>query len=116
MGVAEDVDMHRFVAWALLAAGCGGPLSEGQGEFEKGHYAQAAQSLAAIEAGSRAWAPAERAEYALYRGLACGALGDVARARAWLGRAKAREDAHPGSLAPDDARRLRLAIDTYEVR
>ena len=61
------------------------------------------------------WAVPDRATYALYRGLSSGALGDVARARAFLLEARALEQAYPGSLPAEDDRRLRVALRTYEV-
>ncbi len=98
---------------AILTA-CGGPLSHGRAEFDEGHYAAARQTLASMDRPGR-WGVPERALYALYRGLSCGALGDVARAREWLYEARALEDAYPGSLQADDDHRLRAALQTYEV-
>jgi hypothetical protein len=94
---------------SLLAA-CGGPLAEGQAQFDGGRYPEAKQTYAAAEFESRSWSDAKRARYALYRGLTLGALGDRAQAGVWLREAKAIEDAHPGSLTPEDARRMRLGL------
>jgi hypothetical protein len=107
---------YFFVFFVLLAlaSACGGPLSEGRSEFDKGHYAAARQALASMDRPGR-WGVPERAQYALYRGLTCGALGDLARARAWLHEARALEDAYPGSLPADDEQRLRAAMQSYEV-
>jgi hypothetical protein len=99
---------------ALAVAGCGGPLSDARTEFDRGHYAAARQVLASMER-TGVWEVPERAGYALYRGLSCGALGDVPRARVWLAQARALRDAHPGALSPDDEARLRAALQTYEV-
>ena len=95
---------------ALALAGCAGPLSGAESEFDQGHYPQAKQDLAALEAQSRLWTDAARAEYALYRGLTYGALGDRARAIVWLGQARAIELARPGSLTADLERRLRAGL------
>jgi hypothetical protein len=101
------------VACAALCA-CGGPLSDARAEFDRGHYAAARQLLAPLDHPGR-WVVSDRATYALYRGLTCGALGDVGRARAWLLEARALEQDHPGSLPAEDDRRLRVALRTYEV-
>jgi hypothetical protein len=102
-----------LLAPAALTA-CGGPLSEGRSEFDKGHYAVARHVLTSMDHPGK-WGVPERAEYALYRGLSCGALGDVPRARAFLAEARALEDAYPGSLPPEDDHRLRAALQTYEM-
>jgi hypothetical protein len=98
----------------LVVCGCGGPLAEGEDQFDKGHYAAAKQALASMDRPG-AWGVPERAEYALYRGLTSGALGDVPRAKAWLLEARALEDAYPGSLSTEHEQRLRAALQTYEV-
>ncbi len=111
--------MSRRCFWltlllALPVAGCGGPLSDARTEFDRGHYPAARQALASMERNG-VWEVSERAAYALYRGLTCGALGDVPRARVWLGQARALRDAHPGALSPDDEARLHAALQTFEV-
>ena len=109
----------RPIALALLSLGvsaCGGPLAQGEALFEKGHYAEAKQTLASMDVPGRRWRVPERARFALYRGLTLGALGDLARAREWLREAKEIEDGWPGALGKDDSRRLEAARDTYEVR
>jgi hypothetical protein len=100
-------------ALALTACG-GGVLAEGEGEFEAGHYPAAKQALGALEPESRTWKAPARAEYALYRGLTFEALGDSARALPWLHEARALDDARPGTLSPENARRLRVALGTLE--
>jgi hypothetical protein len=94
---------------------CGGALSEGESQFEKGRYPEAKQAFASIETESRTWSDAKRAEYALFRGLTYGALGDRAQAGLWLREARAIEDAHHGSLSPPDAQRLKVGLESYEV-
>jgi hypothetical protein len=105
----------RLLAVPLLLsslAACGGPLTEGQAQFDRGSYPEAKQTFLAAEKGSRIWNDAKRARYALYRGLTLGALGDQAQAGVWLLRAKAIEDTHPGSLTAEDARRLHLGLES----
>jgi len=106
-----------FSSLSLCASlvACGGALAEGESQFAKGRYPEAKQTFAALEVESRAWDDHGRAEYALYRGLTLGALGDRARAGVWLREAKAIEDAHPGSLAREDAERLKVALDANDV-
>lgn len=99
--------------FASLAA-CGGALAQGRSQFDKGDYPEAKQTFGASEADSRSWGDAKRAEYALYRGLTLGALGDKAQAGVWLREAKAIEDAHPGSLDPQEAQRLHLGLESSQ--
>jgi hypothetical protein len=102
--------------WVLAGlVGCGGPLEDAECQFKKGQYPAAHQALRGLEAESRSWSAATRAEYALYRGLTLIALGDRPRADEWLLEAKAVEDARPGSLAFEDARRLAVAIESNSV-
>jgi len=102
------------VLLTTVLSACSGPLSEGRSEFDKGHYAAARHVLTSMDHPGK-WGVPERAEYALYRGLSCGALGDVAHARAFLAEARALEDAYPGSLPAEDDHRLRAALQTYEM-
>jgi hypothetical protein len=99
----------------LLLAACGGALAEGESQFRDGHYPAAKQTFASIERESRLWADDKRAEYALYRGLTLAALGDKPTAGTWLREAQAIQDAHPGSLAPEDAQRLKVAVEANDV-
>jgi hypothetical protein len=99
------------LALAVSALGCGGALAHGERQFDQGRYSDAERTFAAIELASCRWDRRQRAEYALYRGLTYDALGDVPRALAWLREAQAGEAASPGTLRPDDVRRLGVAID-----
>jgi hypothetical protein len=99
----------------ICEVACGGVLGDSKAAFEAGHYAEAKQSLVSLEGPSRTWPEAQRIEYALYRGLTYGALGDCGRASAWLREAKRLDDAHPGVLPSDDRQRLAAAVVTYEV-
>jgi hypothetical protein len=100
---------------ALALDACGGPLCEAEALFRKGQYPATHQALVGLDAERRTWSDADRAEYALYLGLTLLALGDSGRARAWLGEAKAVEDARPGSLGYSDLRRLSVAIASNPV-
>ena len=100
---------------AVALSGCAGPLAQGEAEFKNGRYPEAKQTFASLETEEVHWDNATRAEYALYRGLTLGALGDVAQASVWLHKAKTIEDAHPGSLTPDGARRMKVAIEANEA-
>lgn len=109
----------RWIALPLVllgSAACGGPLAEGEALFEKGHYAEAKQTLATMDVPGRRWRVPERAQYSLYRGLIYGALGDVPRAAGCLREAKDLRDRHPDALDRQDELRLDAALDTYEVR
>ncbi len=99
----------------LTLVGCGGPLADAEALFKRGQYPATHQALLGLAAASRSWDDAERAEYALYRGLTLMALGDRGRAVLWLQEAKAVEDERPGSLADADARRLAVAIASNEL-
>jgi hypothetical protein len=109
--------MRRIVLALLLlgVSACGGPLAEGESLFEKGHYAEAKQTLAAMDVPGRRWRAPDRARYALYRGLTLGALGDVPRATVWLREARALEDTYPDALDKQDALRLEAGILSYAV-
>ena len=75
---------------------------------------EAKATFAALEGDSRGWNDARRAEYALYRGLTLGALGDRPQAVVWLRDARAIDEAHPGSLTPDAQRRLKIGLASAE--
>jgi len=107
--------MRFFVLSLLLLSACGGALSEGKSDFIKGRYAEARDTFLAVEWESRSWSDARRAEYALYRGLTHGALGDVAAAGVWLREAKAIEDSSPGSLTTEDLSRLKVALKQLDA-
>jgi hypothetical protein len=107
--------LPRWFALLLLPSllgACGGPLAQGQAQFDRGSYPEAKQTFAAAANDSRIRGDAERARYALYRGLTLGALGDRGQAGVWLREAKAIEDAHPGSLTAEEAQRLHLGLES----
>lgn len=95
----------------VLVVGCSGGLGSAKRDFQSGDYGAARERLEKLEPASRAWNDADRATYALYRGLTHHSLGDRRRAATWLAQAKSIEDAHPHTLSPDDLTRLSLALD-----
>jgi hypothetical protein len=103
-----------LLAWMLVAMGCGGALAEGEAEFKTGRYPDAKATFAMLEPEVHRWDDSKRAEYALYRGLTLGALGDQAPAALWLREAKTIEAARPGALSAEDARRLDIALENTE--
>jgi hypothetical protein len=109
MRVAEA---SQVLVLLLLLVACGGALSDAKSAFKKGRYAEAREMLLRVEPESKTWDDDKRAEYALYRGLTHGALGDRAAASLWLQQAKALEDARPGTLSEDDRVRLRLGLES----
>jgi hypothetical protein len=96
---------------AVLFTGCAGALARGEAQFDNGSYPEAKQTFASLEADSRTWDDRQRAEYALYRGLTLAALGDREHAGPWLRQARAIEEAHPGSLSPENVQRLRVGLE-----
>ena len=99
----------------VACSDCGSALAEGESQFKKGSYPEAKQTFASIEEDAKRYDDTKRAEYALYRGLTFGALGDRARADLWLREAHALEAAHPGSLPADDVQRLKTALAASEA-
>ena len=88
--------MLRFPSFlALLFALCGCAGSLPLDAFREGRYPAAAAELRIIESEAKEYAPAERARYALYRGLTHLALGDASSADRWLTVAKRECDRHP---------------------
>jgi hypothetical protein len=94
----------------VVCGGCGSALADGESQFKKGRYPEAKQTFASIEDDAKHYDDTKRAEYALYRGLTFGALGDRVRSALWLREANALDAAHPGSLSADDSRRLKTAL------
>ncbi len=92
--------MFRF--WSLLPlwlllSGCAGSLP--LDAFHEGRYPAAAAQLRELEDEAAHYEPAERARYALYRGLTHLALGDAASADRWLSAAKHGSDQHPDGFS-----------------
>jgi len=88
--------MPRFpslLVLLVLVCGCAGSLP--LDAFHEGRYPAAALELRRIESEAQHYAPADRARYALYRGLTHLALGDARSADHWLTMAKQSCDRHP---------------------
>jgi hypothetical protein len=96
---------------ALACVACTEGLARGRRQFDLGRYSDAKRTFARLEAESLRWDRRRRTEYALYRGLTFDALGDGARATWWLREAQASESSRPGTLSPEDVRRLIIAVD-----
>jgi hypothetical protein len=107
----------RSLGFALAALtfaavpACASALGEGESQFKKGRYPEAKQTFESLETEAEGYGDARRAEYALYRGLTLGALGDRAAADVWLREAKTLEATRPGTLSPEDTRRMKAALD-----
>jgi hypothetical protein len=101
-------ELPWMLAVTLGLAGCSGVLGGAISQFEGGQYPAAKRDFASLEASEARWSAPRRAQYALYRGLTLGALGDEAQAAVWLEKAAAIEAAHPGALSVMDAQRLHL--------
>lgn len=95
----------------IVLLGCGGGLRAAKSDFQSGDYGDARERLEKLEVESAGWNVADRASYALYRGLTHHALGDRRRAITWLQKAKSLEDARPHTLSADDFTRLELALE-----
>jgi hypothetical protein len=67
------------------------------------------EELRAIETDACRRGSSDPARYALYRGLAHLALGDLAATRLWFGSVKRAMEADPTILSADDAGRLASA-------
>jgi hypothetical protein len=98
---------------ASLVLHCGGGLQGAKADFKAGRMPEAKARLLALEPETASWDECRRAEYALYRGLVAGSLGDAPEAKRWLAGAKATTDQRADCLSPDDASRLKLGVDSY---
>ncbi len=98
-----------IAAWAFWTAGCAPSLGSAVHAYEHGRYPQAMEELRAVEADAGHSAGSEAARYALYRGLAHFALGNLAAARHWFSVVNRHVAADPALLSSDDAGRLASA-------
>lgn len=101
-----------LVLLSVAVGACSGGLGTAKADFRKGRLAEAKTELVQLETESRSWSNERRAEYALYRGLVHGSLGDRAAAGVWLAEAKALDDAQPHTLTDEDRVRLKLALES----
>jgi hypothetical protein len=101
-----------FVAAGLgfFSSGCAAPLGGAVRAYEQGRYPEAMDELRAVEADTRRAGSADAARYALYRGLAHLALGDLPAARFWFDRLGQALVGEPWLLSADDAHRFASAL------
>jgi hypothetical protein len=95
----------------LTTSACGGTMRGVRGAFDQGDYPLAKSRIADV----REPAPTDSSyvSYSLYRGLVCGALGDVSCAKSFLSRAEEAHRRMPNALDEDDQRRLQVGLETY---
>ena len=91
---------------SLTLSGCTSRFQQGVEAYDEARYATALETLRAEEASVMAGDLEQRARYALYRGLAHLATGDVMAAEHWLGAAKDAHDRHPRLFDPTEQGRL----------
>ena len=94
---------------AMGALGCAPSLGGAVRAYEHGRYPEAMEALRAVETDACHGRSSDAVRYALYRGLAHLALGDLGATRLWLGRVEQVTSAHPTLLSADDAERLASA-------
>jgi hypothetical protein len=92
-----------------LASGCASPIGDAVRAYEQGRYPDAMDVLRAVETDTRRAGAADAARYALYRGLAHLALGDLPATHYWFDRLEQALATEPRLLSADDAHRLASA-------
>jgi len=97
------------VQLVLGTAACAPSLGGAVRAYEHGRYPEAMEELRAVETEACRRGSSDAARYALYRGLAHLALGDLAATRLWFGSVKRAMDADPAILSEGDAGRLASA-------
>jgi hypothetical protein len=103
-------DRFTLAAACLLwAAGCAPSLGGAVRAYEHGRYPEALEELRAVETDAAHGSPSDAARYALYRGLAHLALGNLAAARLWFGVVNQGLARDPALVSRDDAGRLASA-------
>jgi hypothetical protein len=93
----------------LLGAGCAtyqDDLARGERAFEASEHERALAVFRALEPDLGRLSVSERAHYAYLRGMTDFRIGYKAESRHWLSLAAALEQATPGSLPPEWAKRL----------
>ena len=94
--------MRRLASFVvLLVAGCAtyhDELAQGQSFYSKNQYDQALSVWRILEPNMDSLGPAERSQYAYFRGMTDYRLGMRQDSRHWLAIAKANNEAHPGGL------------------
>jgi hypothetical protein len=96
----------------LLLSGCATHFSRGTHAYDDGVYPEAVDELTAAEPDLPGMSQEDRTRYALYRGLAHLALGDMEQAERWLAESKALWDSDRHLLDDDDRGRLLSAWQT----
>lgn len=112
------------VVVALLAlSGLGGCrasyVDRGAALYANRNYVEADELFEHNEARLKTASNAERARYALYRGVTLLSLGDSARSRYWLSYATRCAEREPDALSADEQATLDRALEThakYEAR
>ena len=96
-------------ALLLAASGCAPSLGGAARAYEHGRYPEAMEELRAVESEACRWSDSDATRYALYRGLAHFALGDLAAARAWLEHVERAVATHPEFISNDETHRMASA-------
>jgi len=91
------------------ASACSAPLAAGIRNYDTGRYPEALQTLRAAEHQRACLSATGRVRYALYRGLAELALGNVCPAHRWLSLTQLAVRENPGLLSRSDRGRLASA-------
>jgi hypothetical protein len=99
-----------FASIAWLSSGCSGAVHDGVRDYEHARYPEALEHLRSVEPRVTGWNPRDRAQYALYRGLAHLALGDRHATAQWLGEAKRVCSGDPSVFSDDERSRLAAAL------
>lgn len=106
--------MRRFIplavaALSLHAVACSGRMGRVVHHYEEARLPEAVAGFRAMEAEARDFDDADRARYALYRGLSHLGVGDLNAALLWLSKARAFDDRDPTLLSRADRARLASA-------
>lgn len=100
------------VALAMALLGCASTFTSAKDDLRRGDAANARAKLVAIEAEAAQWNDADRAEYALERGVTHLSLGDRNAATVWLTKANEITHSNPRVLSEQNRTRLRVSLDT----
>jgi len=112
--------MQRAQHVALVLAVCAGllacatfrdDLDRAANHYQNNEPERALALLEVLEIDIDSLSPAERAQYAYYRGMSHFRLEQRREARHWLGRADARQQKHKDSLSPDELKRVDTTLD-----
>jgi hypothetical protein len=101
-----NLRMAAMVCMALGLLACEAPMARGLQAYHDGCYPESVERLMGSEGQMRGADAPQRARYALYRGLAHLAVGDVELANRWLAEAKALWDWDRSVLDTQDTGRM----------